>query len=145
MMVEDQQKIFRMALAAGFLHDPHRQLWEISCTLPDQVDDPLSGCCTDCLIVYHDDLVPWDEFALWRTPCTGSRVESVALVVKAFMCARLKSQTIFNLWLSKALTKWTGSAVLLSISVSCELEYLKNISLGHMCTVCAMRAYCDIS
>lgn len=34
------------------------------CALPDQVDDPLSGRCADCLIVYHDDLVPWDELAL---------------------------------------------------------------------------------
>lgn len=40
-----------------------------SAVLPDKVDNPLSGCWTDCLIINHDDLVPWDQFAFWWTPC----------------------------------------------------------------------------
>lgn len=40
-----------------------------SAVLPDKVNNPLSGCWTDCLIINHDDLVPWDQFAFWWTPC----------------------------------------------------------------------------
>lgn len=51
------------------------------CTvIPDKVDHPLPRCRANWLIVNHDDLVPWDELALWRTSCQCTNAQSFQTV-----------------------------------------------------------------
>lgn len=40
-------------------------------SVPDQVDDPFPRSRADGFIVYHHDLVSWDQLPLWRTSCTS--------------------------------------------------------------------------
>lgn len=66
---------------------------ELYCTvIPDKVDHPLPRCRANWLIVNHDDLVPWDELALWWTSCQCTKAQSFQTV---FALTALMNNSLF--------------------------------------------------